>query len=92
MLAFISDTGMAIAALAFIALFGASHIPKLARNLGEAGREFRKARTEFETTGPAETRSVPAVSATTGEDTITLTRAELADLVADKAARADSAS
>ena len=28
MLAFISDTGMAIAAIAFIALFGASHIPQ----------------------------------------------------------------
>jgi len=52
MLAFISDTGIVVAVIAFVALFGASHIPKLARNLGEAGKEFRKARTEFETTGP----------------------------------------
>ena len=48
MLALISDTGIVVAVIAFVALFGASHIPKLARNLGEAGKEFRKAQQEAE--------------------------------------------
>ena len=47
MFAFISDTGIVVAVIAFVALFGASQIPKLARNLGEAGREFRKAHAEL---------------------------------------------
>ena len=47
MFAFLSDTGIVVAVIAFVALFGASQIPKLARNLGEAGREFRKAHAEL---------------------------------------------
>jgi TatA/E family protein of Tat protein translocase len=49
MLAFVSDTGILVAVILFVALFGASQIPKLARNLGEAGREFRKAHADVET-------------------------------------------
>jgi TatA/E family protein of Tat protein translocase len=54
MLAFVSDTGIVVAVIAFVALFGASQIPKLARNLGEAGREFRKAHAELTSATPAE--------------------------------------
>jgi TatA/E family protein of Tat protein translocase len=49
MLAFINDTGMIVVVLAVVVLFGASRLPKLARNLGEAGREFRKAHDEANT-------------------------------------------
>jgi TatA/E family protein of Tat protein translocase len=43
MFAVINDTGILVVLVALVLLFGASQIPKLARNLGEAGREFRKA-------------------------------------------------
>jgi len=50
-LAVINDTGILVVLVALIFLFGASQIPKLARNLGEASREFRKA---HEDAAPAE--------------------------------------
>jgi TatA/E family protein of Tat protein translocase len=57
MLALINDTGILVVVLAFVVLFGASHIPKLARNLGEAGREFRKAHEEA--SGDADAAGAP---------------------------------
>ena len=48
MLAVISDTGIIVLALAIVLLFGASQLPKMARNLAEAGREFRKAHAELD--------------------------------------------
>ena len=63
MLAFISDTGVVVAVIAFVALFGASQIPKLARNLGEAGREFRKAHAEL--VDPAAALAATAANAAT---------------------------
>lgn len=92
MLAFISDTGIVVAVIAFVALFGASHIPKLARNLGEAGKEFRKARTEFEAAEPASAASTASLPSAASDDRITLTRAQLDELLAQRAERADSAS
>jgi|HubBroStandDraft_1064217.scaffolds.fasta_scaffold896956_2 TatA/E family protein of Tat protein translocase len=91
MLAFISDTGIVVAVIAFVALFGASHIPKLARNLGEAGKEFRQARTEFETSGSAVTATPAAVPVGAPDDRVTLTRAQLDELVANRNALADRA-
>jgi sec-independent protein translocase protein TatA len=38
-----NDTGILMVLVAVLLLFGASQIPKLARNLGEASKEFRKA-------------------------------------------------
>jgi TatA/E family protein of Tat protein translocase len=49
MLALINDTGIIVLLVAVALLFGASQIPKLARNLAEAGKEFRKAQAEMET-------------------------------------------
>ena len=49
MLALINDTGIIVLVAVMVVLFGASQIPKLARNLAEAGREFRKAQAEIET-------------------------------------------
>jgi sec-independent protein translocase protein TatA len=43
MLAVINDTGILVVLVAVVMLFGASRIPKLARNLGEASKEFKKA-------------------------------------------------
>lgn len=92
MLAFISDTGIVVAVIAFVALFGASHIPKLARNLGEAGKEFRKAHAEMETTGTAVAASAPALPGVASEDRLTITRAQLDELLTNQHAPTNGAS
>ena len=48
MLALINDTGIIVLIVAIVLLFGASQIPKLARNIGEASKEFRKAQAEMD--------------------------------------------
>jgi TatA/E family protein of Tat protein translocase len=92
MLALINDTGMLVVVLAVVVLFGASRLPKLARNLGEAGREFRKAHDEANTPGEANTPSAPAPVAIAGgtETVVTLSRADFDALIAAKAADSQS--
>jgi TatA/E family protein of Tat protein translocase len=87
MLALINDTGMLVVVLAVVMLFGASRLPKLARNLGEAGREFRKAHDEANTPGEA-TAAVPAPVAISGapETVVAVNRADLDAFIAAKAA------
>jgi TatA/E family protein of Tat protein translocase len=46
--ALINDTGIIVLVVALVLLFGASQLPKVARNIAEAGREFRKAHAELE--------------------------------------------
>jgi sec-independent protein translocase protein TatA len=94
MLAFINDAGILIAVIVIVLLFGASQIPKLARNLGEAGREFRKAHAEAESAEahlpPPPTALPPAAAPApaAAEESITLTPAQLGKLLADREARA----
>jgi TatA/E family protein of Tat protein translocase len=71
MVAFMNDTGILVAVLALILLVGASRLPKLARNLGEAGKEFRKAQDE-------------AAAESSQEETVTISRAQLDALVTSK--------
>ncbi len=88
MFALINDTGMLVVVLAVVLLFGASQLPKLARNLGEAGREFRKAHDEANPdTPPTPALPAPERSAVPGSDgMITLSRGQLDALLAAKAA------
>jgi len=53
MLALINDTGMIVLVAVIVLLFGASQIPKLARNVAEAGKEFRKAQAEMDADRPS---------------------------------------
>jgi sec-independent protein translocase protein TatA len=69
-LAVINDTGILVVLVAVVLLFGASQIPKLARNLGEASKEFRKAHEDADRA----TGSTP--------DQIALNRAQLEALLA----------
>jgi TatA/E family protein of Tat protein translocase len=64
MLAFINDTGILVVVLALVLLMGASRLPKLARNLGEAGKEFRKAQDE-------------AAADSSRDEMVTISRAQL---------------
>jgi TatA/E family protein of Tat protein translocase len=57
MLGLINDTGIVVLIVAFVLLFGASQIPKVARNIAEAGKEFRKAHAELEETSTTPPRN-----------------------------------
>lgn len=58
MLALINDTGIIVVVALMVVLFGASQIPKLARNIAEAGKEFRKAQAEAEADRPTPSDNV----------------------------------
>ena len=88
--------------IALVVLFGGSQLPKLAKNAGEAMREFRKVGNDVAPSevavGPATPPTpvlapqAPAVAAAaSGEDRVTLTRSELDALLADREARARQA-
>ena len=84
MIALINDTGMLVVLVGIVMLFGASRIPKLARNLGEASKEFKNAQDEpvaaVAAVGPA-----PVVT-----DTVTISRDQLDRLLAAEAAAGSS--
>ena len=75
MLALINDTGMIVLIVAFVLLFGASQIPKVAKNIAEAGKEFRKAHAELE----------KADSPSPEPERVTLTMSELNTLLQKQA-------
>jgi TatA/E family protein of Tat protein translocase len=75
MLALINDTGIVVLIVAFVLLFGASQIPKVARNIAEAGKEFRKAHAELE----------EASGAAPASEKVTMTVAELNALLHNRA-------
>ena len=60
-------------------LFGSTKLPKLARSIGEAQKEFKKGVAEAEAEAPAR----PAA-----EEKVTMTRAELDSLLAEREAQA----
>lgn len=81
MIALINDTGIVVMLVAVVLLFGASRIPKLARNLGEASKEFKRAQDEAGST-PHPTVPEHALPVTTESGTVTLTREQFDALIA----------
>jgi sec-independent protein translocase protein TatA len=71
-----------IVLLVVLLLFGATRLPKLARSMGEASKEFKKGISEKEKEEEAAT--VPPAS----EQKVTMTQAELDALLAEREARA----
>lgn len=68
-------------------LFGANRLPKLAKSLGEASKEFKKGVGEHdELPPPAAAAGVPIVAP--GEEKVTMTKAELDALLAEREAQA----
>ena len=63
--------------LIVLLLFGGAKLPKLARSLGEAKKEFEKASDE-----------PPSVEPAKGEEKVTMTKAELDALIAEREANA----
>ena len=64
--------------LVIVLLFGSTKLPKLAKSLGEAQKEFKK--------GVAEVEEPPARALS--EEKITMTKAELDAMLAEREARA----
>jgi len=69
-----------IVLLIVLVLFGASRLPKLARSLGEASKEFKK--------GVNESESGDTVPAPKPDEKVNMTHAELDALLAEREARA----
>jgi TatA/E family protein of Tat protein translocase len=85
--------------IAIIVIFGGSQLPKIARNVGSAGKEFRKAQREAEeedavkkaavitppavTAGPV-VATTPAAAALPADDKVTISKAELAALLDER--------
>jgi sec-independent protein translocase protein TatA len=72
--------------IAVIVLIGGSQLPKIARNLGLAGKEFRKAQTEAEEEHQSASRAPtppppqplgPAAQTPVTEDSVTMSKSEL---------------
>ena len=89
----IPDLGIVVVLI--VILFGGSQLPKIARNIGQAGKEFRKAHEEASKDDPPTATATPtavpapqAVAASTADDRVTLSRAELDALLAEREARA----
>ena len=69
--------------LVVLLLFGSTKLPKLARSLGEAQKEFKKGVNEAEgSTAP------PPPSAMAADEKVTMTKAELDALLAEREAQA----
>ena len=69
-----------------VLLFGGSQLPKLARSLGSAKAEFEKGTREG---GDGETEAAEAAppAPSTADEQVTMTRAELDRLIAEREAR-----
>ena len=77
--------------LVVLLLFGSTKLPKLARSLGEAQKEFKKGVNEAEGShaAPAVAPTVaPPPSAVAADEKVTMTKAELDALLAEREAQA----
>ena len=78
MVALLAGQDLVIVLLIILVLFGSSQLPKLARSVGEASREFKK--------GHEDAISPPtqASSPSPDEDKVTMTRTDLEALLAER--------
>jgi sec-independent protein translocase protein TatA len=86
------DGVIVLVIIALVLLFGGTQLPKLARGLGEASHEFKKAQKEAEDPAKAEAPKADApraeVTQAPADDKITMTKAELDALLAEREAKA----
>ena len=71
--------------LVVLLLFGSTKLPKLARSIGEASKEFKKGVNDAAGESSA---SSPTSSSTAAEEQVTMTKAELDALLAEREAKA----
>jgi sec-independent protein translocase protein TatA len=70
----LGPTELLIVLLIVVLLFGAAKLPKLARSMGQAQREFKEGLHE----------GAPKEIAAPAEDKVTMTRAELDEMLAER--------
>jgi sec-independent protein translocase protein TatA len=105
---FSGSNDLIVIVVALVVLFGGTQLPKLAKNTGEALREFRKSHSEAESASPAVSPPVaqpampvlpataPAngviqgVAAPVAADSVTISRAELDAMIADRVAQSQA--
>ena len=78
----LGPTELIVVLVIVLVLFGGAKLPKLARSLGQAKNEFESGQKEGENvSSPSATTS----STNTSSDTVTMSKAELEALIAEKA-------
>jgi sec-independent protein translocase protein TatA len=88
-LAFFSPEGMGLALiLALVLIFGANQLPKMARSIGEASKEFKKSQQEAADEEAAKAKAVTPPPVPAADDRITLSKADLDALLAEREAKA----
>lgn len=85
--------GIVVLVLVIVLIFGFNKLPKMAKNLGEANKEFKKAQREAEEEAKAEevrarAAQEEAAKAPAPSDNITMSKAELDALLAEREAKA----
>ncbi len=92
--------GIIVLVILLVVVFGGSQLPKLARNVGSAGKEFRKAQEEAEAEEAAKGEKKPATPAVNpaptppppvaapADDKVTLSKTELNALLDERESRA----
>jgi sec-independent protein translocase protein TatA len=74
--------------LLVVLIFGVNKLPKMAKNLGEASKEFKKAQREAEEEAKAEEANKAKSTAPAVDEKITMSKAELDSLIAEREAKA----
>jgi sec-independent protein translocase protein TatA len=73
--------------LLLVLIFGVNKLPKMAKNLGEASKEFKKAQREAEEEAKAE-EATKATKSAPADQSITMSKSELDALIAEREAKA----
>jgi sec-independent protein translocase protein TatA len=74
--------------LALVLLFAGPKLPKYARSLGEANKEFKKAQREAKEEAAVEDAKAAPAKAVADDDKITISKSELDALIAEREAKA----
>lgn len=74
--------------LVVLLLFGSTRLPKLARSMGEASREFKKGINDREKEQAEAEATAITAAAGQADEKVTLSRAELDAMLAEREARA----
>ncbi len=95
--------GLIVIVIALIVIFGGSQLPKIARNVGSAGKEFKKAQAESEQeeraraaaqaiAPPAPQPVAPPAAQVAPSDSVTLSKADLEAVIDKRLAEKDPSS
>ena len=86
------DGVIVLVIIVLVLLFGGTQLPKLARGLGEASHEFKKSQREAEEATKSDAAkpdaAKPNAALPAADDKITMTKAELDALLAERDAKA----